>query len=92
MYQPGKDWWSSTKHHINNNMPDAKPTMRWNIVSKARNGLYYLEFVEFKPGCSGATVFEQIQQLCLPGEKVLSERLSSLLYSPVVYTSSFIKV
>jgi len=66
--------------------------MRWNVISKAQNGLYYLELVEFESGCSGAVVFEQIQQLCLPQRKTLSDRLSSLLYSPVVYTTTVTKV
>jgi hypothetical protein len=65
--------------------------MKWNVVRKAANGLYYLHFVEFESGCSGAIVFEQIQQLYLPRKNKLSERLSSLLYSPVVYTTSVIK-
>jgi hypothetical protein len=73
-------------------MSDPKPDMRWNIVCKAENGLYYLEFVEFESGCSGAIVFQQIQQLCLPQRKAFSDRVSSLLYSPVVYTTTVIKV
>jgi hypothetical protein len=72
-------------------MSDPKPTMRWNIVSKAENGLYYLEFVEFESGCSGSIVFQQIQQLCLPRRNALGNRVSSLLYSPVVYSTTVIK-
>jgi hypothetical protein len=66
--------------------------MRWNIIRKAENGLYYLEFVEFESGCSGATIFERIQQLCLPRKRIFSDRASSLLYSPIVYTTTVIKV
>jgi hypothetical protein len=66
--------------------------MRWNIVRKAENGLYYLEFVEFEAGCSGAIVFQRIQQLCLAQKRSLNNRVSSLLYSPVVYTTTVIKV
>jgi hypothetical protein len=80
------------QYHISNSMPDPKPTMRWNIVRKAKNGLYYLNAVEFDAGCSGAIVVEQIQQLCLAQRETFSNRVSSLLYSPVVYTTTVIKV
>jgi hypothetical protein len=73
-------------------MPDPKPTMRWNIVRKAKNGLYYLDAVEFDAGCSGTIVFKQIQQLCLAQRGTFNNRVSSLLYSPVVYTTTVIKV
>jgi hypothetical protein len=76
----------------NNNMSNPKPTMRWNIVRKAENGLCYLDFVEFESGCSGVTVFEQIRQLCLPQKKTLGYPVSSLLYSPVVYITTVFKV
>jgi hypothetical protein len=84
-------WWSSFRYPIDHKMSDPKPTMRWNIVSKAENGLYYLEFVEFESGCSGSIVFQQIQQLCLPRRNALGNRVSSLLYSPVVYSTTVIK-
>jgi hypothetical protein len=86
-----RNWWPSTKHYTSN-MSKSKPTMRWNIVRKAKNSLYYLESVEFESACSGASVFEQIRRLCLPQRNILSYRLSSLLYSPVVYTTTVIKV
>jgi hypothetical protein len=73
-------------------MPGPKSNLEWNIVRKAENGLYYLQFVEFEAGCSGTTVFEQIQQLCLPQRKAFSDRVSSLLCSQVVYTGTFVKV
>jgi hypothetical protein len=65
--------------------------MRWNIVRKAENGLYYLDSAVLESGCSGAIVFQQIQQLCLPQRKAFSDRMSYLLHSPVVYTTSVIK-
>jgi hypothetical protein len=73
-------------------MSDSKPTMKWNIIRTAENGLYYLELLELESGYSGAFVFEQLQQLCLPQRKALVDRMSSFLYSPVVYTGTFIKV
>ena len=73
-------------------IPTPITAIRWNIVRKAENGLYYLEFVEFEFECSGAIVFEQIRQLCLPKRKCFSDRVSSLLYSPVVYTTTLTKV
>jgi hypothetical protein len=66
--------------------------VRWNLVRRAENGLCYLDFVEFESGCSGATVFEQIRQLCLPQRKTLGYPVSSLLYSPVVYITTVVKV
>jgi hypothetical protein len=73
-------------------MSDPEPTTRWNVVRKAKNGLYYLEFVEFESECSEAIIFERIQQLCLPMRDASSDILSHFLYSPVVYTTTFIKV
>lgn len=73
-------------------MSRSKPIASWNIISKANSGLYYLELVEFESGCSGPIVFEQIRQLCLPQRKTFSDRASSLLHSPVVYTTTVIKV
>jgi hypothetical protein len=75
-------------------MSKSKPTLKWNIIRKAENGLYYLEIVELESGCSGEVVFEQIQRLCLPKRNScsLSHRGASLLYSPVVYTTTVIKV
>lgn len=66
--------------------------IRWNMIRKAKNGLYYLEFVEFESGCSGAAIFEQLQQLSVPQCNTFSDELRSLLYSPVVYITTAIKV
>ncbi|CAD0110882.1 unnamed protein product, partial [Aureobasidium uvarum] len=68
-----------------------KPTTRWNIVRKAKNGLYYLEHADFEPGCSGAIVFAQFQQLSLPQSRAVEHKMASLLYSPVVYIITAIK-
>jgi hypothetical protein len=73
-------------------MSKSKPTLKWNIIRTAENGLYYLELLELESGCSGAVVFKQLQQLCLPQRKALVDRMSSFLYSPVVYTTTVIKV
>jgi len=73
-------------------MSETKPTMRWNIIRKAENGLYYLEFVEFESGCSGAIVFGKLQQLYLSRKKAFREELAALLCSPVVYTTTVVKV
>lgn len=73
-------------------MSDTKSTTRWNIIRKAKNGFHYLEFVEFESGCSGAAIFEQLQQLSVPQGNTFSENLRTLLYSPVVYITTAVKV
>lgn len=62
------------------------------MICKAKNGLYYLEFVEFESGCSGAAIFEQLQQLSVSQGNTFGDKLWSLLYSPVVYITTAIKV
>lgn len=62
------------------------------MIRKAMNGLYYLESVEFESGCSGAAIFKQLQQLSVSQGNACSDKLWSLLYSPVVYITTAIKV
>jgi len=73
-------------------MSEPKPVTRWNIIRKAEHGLYYLDCVEFESGCSVTMIFQQIQNLCLPQKKAFSDRTLPLLCSPVVYTTTVIKV
>lgn len=71
-------------------MPDTEPTTRWNIVSKAKNGRYYLDHVEVKAGDTGASIFIKVQQLCLSSTKPLNWLF--VLYDPVVYTATAMTV
>ncbi|KAH0365807.1 hypothetical protein KCU65_g5815, partial [Aureobasidium melanogenum] len=65
--------------------------IRWNMIRKANTGLHYLESVGFESGCSGAAIFEQLQQLSVPQGNTFSDNLRLLLYSPVVYITTAIK-
>jgi hypothetical protein len=58
------------------------------MIRKSKNGLYYLELVEFESGCSGAAIFEQLQQLRMSQDSACG----NLLYSPIVYITTAIKV
>ena len=71
-------------------MPDMEPTTRWNIISKARNGRYYLDHVEVKAKDTGASIFIKVQQLCLSSTKSLNWLF--VLHDPVVYTATAVPV
>lgn len=71
-------------------MPDMEPTTRWNIISKARNGRYYLDHVEAKAKDTGASIFIKVQQLCLSSTKSLNWLF--VLHDQVVYTATAVPV
>jgi len=71
-------------------MPDMEPTTRWNIISKARNGRYYLDLVEVEAKDTEASIFIKVQQLCLSSTKSLNWLF--VLHDPVVYSATAVPV
>lgn len=71
-------------------MPDTEPTTRLNIISKGKNGRYYLDHVEVEAKDTEASIFKKVQQLCSSSTKSLSWLF--VLHDPVVYSATAVPV